>query len=56
MYNLEEKIKKINSDLKSKLATESETRTKEMEGVKRDMARIPRGGGGGGGAPVVMVI
>lgn len=40
-------MKKASSDLKAKLATESESRTRDVEGIKKDMARIPRGGGGG---------
>lgn len=43
-------MKKTASDLKSKIAAETDARTKETELIKKELARIPRGGAPG--APV----
>lgn len=54
MYSLEEKTKQKLEDFKKKLSSETEARNKDVENIKRDMARlsqIPRGGGAGA-APV----
>ena len=51
---MDEKLKRATSDLKSKIADEAGSRTKEIEGIKKDMARLPRGGGGGAQGPVVL--
>lgn len=54
MYNMEEKTKKKLEDFKAKLAEEVEARNKDVENMRRDMAKIGRGAGGGGGAPIAL--
>jgi len=55
MYNLEQKTTKKLDDFKAKLATESEARSKDVENLRKDIARVsqlPRGAGGAGAAPI----
>lgn len=47
LYNLDEKLKKQTSDLRKQVTNEGEARNKDVEALRRDMARAgPRGPGG----------
>lgn len=58
MYSLEEKTKQQLEDFKDKLTEETEARNKDVENIKKDMARLsqlPRGGGGAAAGPPIQL-
>lgn len=51
VYSIDERLRKLSDELKTKVSAEAEARNKDVDGLKRELSRIPRGGGGVGRVP-----